>query len=84
MLAFGLFLFGGRASRGLRASMLLSMGLLAALMITSCGGGGGSGSGGGGGGGGGGTNPTPTTYFVLVTGTANGIVHNAKITVVVP
>ncbi len=53
--------------------------LLAALCITGC----------GGGNGGGGTNPPPVngtpagTYTVLVTGTSNGIVHNAVIALVV-
>jgi hypothetical protein len=57
--------------------------LLAVLLMSSCGGGSGGGSGG--------SNPAPPanstpsgTYTVLVTGTANGIVHNTKVTVVVP
>lgn len=56
--------------------------LLAACLMASCGGGGSSTSP---------SNPTPPanntpsgTYTVLVTGTANGIVHNTKVTVVVP
>jgi hypothetical protein len=56
--------------------------LLAVGLMASCGGGGGSTSP---------SNPTPPanstpsgTYTVLVTGTANGIVHNAKVTIVVP
>ncbi len=56
--------------------------LLAVCLMASCGGGGGSTTP---------SNPTPPanstpsgTYTVLVTGTANGIVHNAKVTVVVP
>ena len=56
--------------------------LLAVALMASCGGGGGSTSP---------SNPTPPanstpsgTYTVLVTGTANGIVHNAKVTIVVP
>jgi hypothetical protein len=87
MLCFGLLFIGGRASRKLRRSLLLSLCLFAAVLATSCGGGGmssGGGGGGGNGGGGGGTASTPVTYSVLVTGTANGIVHNAKITVVTP
>jgi len=61
--------------------MLLSLGLFATLFFaTGCGSGGGS------------QNiqpppppPTLTTYSVVVSATAaNGIVHNAKITVVVP
>ncbi len=56
--------------------------LLAMMLFVSCGG---SGSSGGGSGGGGGFNGTPAgTYSVLVTATANSIVHNAQITVVVP
>ena len=61
--------------------------LLAAFLLVSCGGSG-SGSGTGGGGGGGGSKTTventpPGTYTVLVTGTANGITHNAVVYVVV-
>jgi hypothetical protein len=91
MLAVCLFLAGGRAHRRLRRSMLLSLCLLAAMLTISCSGGnggngGGTGGGRGGGGGGGGTTPPAVlvTYRVVVTGTANGIAHNAKITVVVP
>ncbi len=85
MLAVCFFLAGGRALRRLRRSMLLSLCLLAALLTISCGGSVNS-SGGGGGGGGGGSGPPPVlvTSSVLVTATANGIVHNAKITMVVP
>jgi hypothetical protein len=60
--------------------MLLSLGLLAAMLATSCGGAISKSS----------PTPTPTpaptlvSYSVVVTGTANGIIHNAKITVVVP
>jgi hypothetical protein len=57
--------------------------LLAVFLMASCGGGSGSSTGP--------SNPTPPanstppgTYTVLVTGTANGIVHNAKVTVLVP
>jgi hypothetical protein len=85
MLAICLFLAGGRAHRRLRRSMLLSLCLLATMLTISCSGGVNSSGGGGGGGGGGSTAPPVlVTYSVLVTGTANGIVHNAKITVVVP
>jgi len=54
--------------------------VLGAFLLASCG---------GGGGGGGGSNPPPVngtpagTYTVLVTGTANGIVHNTVVSVVV-
>ena len=77
------FLFiGGRAGRGLRQSLLLSLCFFAAMAAISCGGGGSSST----------TNPPPPptngsaagTYSVVVTGTANGIVHNARIIVVVP
>ncbi|MGB7987485.1 MAG: protease pro-enzyme activation domain-containing protein, partial [Terracidiphilus sp.] len=83
MLAFVLFLTGGKARRKLERNLLLSLVLVAAFSVSGCGGGGNSG-GGGGGGGGGSTNTPAGTYSVLVTGTANGIVHNIKITVVVP
>ena len=90
MLAICFFLAGGRTSRKLGRSMLLSLCLFAAISTISCGGGGsssgGGSGGGGGGGGGGGSQPPPVlvTYSVVVTGTANGMVHNAKVTVVVP
>jgi hypothetical protein len=85
MLAFVLFLSGGRARRILARNLLLCIALLAAFSLSGCGDGGGGNSGGGGGGGGGGANNTPVgTYSVVVTGTANGIVHNTKITVVIP
>jgi Pro-kumamolisin, activation domain/Bacterial Ig-like domain (group 3) len=82
MLAFVLFLAGGRTRRAFARTMLLSFALLATLGVASCGVNGGSG-------GGGGTNPPPNstpagTYSVLVTATGSGVVHNAKITVVVP
>jgi len=58
--------------------------LLAAFFLVSCGG---NGSGGGSGGGGSSqlqVDPTPPgAYSVLVSGTANGIVHNAVVYVVV-
>jgi hypothetical protein len=77
MIAFAFLLVGGRASRKLRRNMLLTLCLFAAMLVIGCGGG---------------TIPTITqtppptlvTYSVVVTGTANGIIHNAKITVVVP
>jgi hypothetical protein len=85
VLAFGFIFAGGRASRKLRRSVLLSLGLFAALFATSCGGASGTSQS---------TSSSPQTtpaapsppgsYSVLVTGTANGIVHNAKITVLVP
>ena len=61
--------------------------LLAAFFPVSCGGSGSS-SGNGGGGGGGGSKTTlentpAGTYNVVVTGTANGITHNAVVYVVV-
>ncbi len=79
LLCFGFLLAGGRTSRKLRRSMLLGLILLAGMMASGC-------------------NqisgyprqttqppaPTLVTYSVVVTGTANGITHNAKITVVVP
>jgi hypothetical protein len=64
--------------------------LLAGMLFVGCGivnsnnSGGGGGGGTGSGGGSGFTSTTANTYTVLVTGTANGIVHNAEITVVVP
>jgi hypothetical protein len=79
MLAFGLFL-AGRRGRRFRQSLFACVCLFAAMLTISCGGGGGSTK----------TNPPPPgssaagTYSVVVTGTANGIIHNAKITVVVP
>jgi hypothetical protein len=78
MLAFGLFL-ARRRGRRFRQSLFACVCLFAAMLTISCGGGGGS------------TTKTPPPgssaagiYSVVVTGTANGIIHNAKITVVVP
>jgi hypothetical protein len=83
MLAFGFFLVGGQAHRKLRRSLLLSLCIFTAILMISCGGGPT-------------TTPAPTptptptpaptlvSYSVVVTGTANGIVHNAKIAVIVP
>jgi hypothetical protein len=81
MLCFGFLLASRRASSKLRRALLLSLGLIAALTTTGC-------------------NsisenaqgstsalappPTLVTYSVVVTGAANGIIHNAKITVVIP
>ena len=76
VLFFGFVFAGRRTSRKFQRSLLLSLCLFALLLTTSCGGGEGSK-----------TTPPPAihgTYSVLVTGAANGIVHNAKITVVVP
>jgi hypothetical protein len=81
VLAFGLFLAGGRANRKFRRSMLVSLGLIALGLVAACSVGcgvffnGGKTTG----------NPSPAaTYSVVVTGTSNGIVHNATITVVEP
>ena len=81
ILAFGFFLGGGQGHRKRRRSLLLSLCIFTAILMISCGGGST-------------TTPTPTptptpaptlvSYSVVVTGTANGIVHNAKIAVVVP
>ena len=80
MLCFGLLFAGGRASRKFRRSLLLTLCFFAAMAAISCGGGGSSST----------TPPPPVngtaagTYSVVVTGTANGIIHSVKITVVVP
>jgi hypothetical protein len=82
MLAFGLIFVGGQARRKLRQSSLPGFCLFAAMLTTSCGGGGAS------------TistvtisqsSPPPTlvTYSVVVTGTANGVTHNAKVIVAI-
>jgi hypothetical protein len=81
-LACCLLLFVGRAHRKLRRSMSLGLCLFAALLTISCGGSSVS------------ITPTPpptpipaptlVTNGVVVTGTSNGLVHNAKITVVIP
>ena len=83
MLCFGLLFFSGRASRKLRRSLLLSLLFCAALTATGCNSISGYTQGSGGGHQ---QQPPPTlvTYSVVVTGAANGIVHNAKITVVAP
>jgi subtilase family serine protease len=79
MLAIGLLMGVRRGRRAFRQCLFAGVCLFAAMLTISCGGGGGS------------TTKTPPpgssaagTYTVLVTGTANGIIHNAKITVVVP
>ena len=78
---FASVLVGGLSNRKRRLAMLLSLGLFAALFFAAgCGGGGQN------------VQPPPpppppnaTTYSVVVSATsANGIVHNAKIAVVVP
>jgi subtilase family serine protease len=70
-------LVGGFGNRKRRLAMLLSLGLFAALFaVAGCGSGGGQN-----------VQPPPAnaaTYSVVVSATANGIIHNAKITVVVP
>jgi hypothetical protein len=73
----GRFMGGGRGA-WLR-SVWLSLALFAAFAFTGCGGGSTTSK----------TNPPPGstpagTYTIVVTGTANGMVHNAVITVVVP
>ncbi len=70
-----------RTSRLWRAMLPLFL-ALACISTIACGATAGTGTGGGGGGG---TKPPPAvaTYNVVVTGTANGVVHNAAITVVV-
>jgi hypothetical protein len=85
MVFFGFLLAGGRAHRKIRRSLLLSLALFAAFAATGCNSISGSTQG---------STPTPAptpkpaptlvTYTVVVTGTANGIVHNATITVVEP
>jgi subtilase family serine protease len=81
ILAFGFFFMGGQAQRKLRRSLLLSLCIFAALLTVSCGGG----------------SPTTTPitimpssppptlvpYSVVITGTANGVTHNAKVLVAV-
>ena len=84
MLCFGLLFIGGRASRKLRRTLLLSLMLCAALTATGCNWISGYTQGSGGGHQQQQPPPTLVTYSVVVTGTANGIVHNAKITVVAP
>jgi Pro-kumamolisin, activation domain/Bacterial Ig-like domain (group 3) len=83
ILVFGFFVVGGQAQRKLRGRLLFSLCIciFAAALTISCGGGGSS------------TTPitilpstpppTLVTNSVMVTGTANGVVHNAKVTVVV-
>lgn len=82
VLAFGIVLALPMRKRRWPGNACL-VALLSVFLMASCGGGSGSSTSP--------TNPitpvnaTPSgTYTVLVTGTANGIVHNAKVTVVVP
>jgi hypothetical protein len=77
LLAFAFLLWGGRARRTLSRNLLVGLCVFAAGFAISCGGGGGTKTN---------SNPPPppptyTAYSVVVTGTANGITHNAKITV---
>ena len=80
-LAFALLLIGGGATRKFRKSLLLTLCLCAAMTTISCGSTGGTSVITR-------TQPPPpstfTTYSVLVTATASGAIHNAKITVAVP
>jgi len=82
MLVFGFILVGSQAPRRLRQRLLfnISLCIFAAMLTISCGGGNSA------------TTPPPTPapppptlvpYNVVVTGTANGIVHNAKVLVAV-
>jgi hypothetical protein len=75
VLAFGLMLVGGRARRRMRRMLLLCLGLVAVMATVGCGFWGNLGTQ---------TTGASATYNVAVTGTANGIAHNAQITVVVP
>jgi hypothetical protein len=83
MLCFGFLFAGGRTRRKLGRGALLGCALCAAMLVSSCGGSSST------------TTTTTTTtpptgssapgaYSVLVTATANGIIHNAKIAVIVP
>ena len=77
LLAFAFLLWGGRARRTLSRNLLVGLCVFVAGFAISCGGGGGTKTN---------NNPPPppptyTAYSVVVTGTANGITHNAKITV---
>jgi hypothetical protein len=79
---FGLVVLTGFADRKRRIGTLLSLGIFVGLLtVASCGGGSGQG---------GGQPPPPpppppnsTTYTVLVSANGNGIIHNAKVVVVV-
>jgi subtilase family serine protease len=80
VLFLGFLFAGGRAGSKFRRSLMLGLCLFAAMLASSCGGGISNSSSTS-------TSTTataPDTYSVLVTGTANGIVHNARITVMVP
>jgi Pro-kumamolisin, activation domain/Bacterial Ig-like domain (group 3) len=78
-LAFGLFFVRRARRNALWRTILLSLCFVASFGAVSCGGGSSSGS-----------NPPPpptyaaATYSAVVTATANGLAHNAVITVVVP
>jgi len=80
VLFFGFLLASGRAGRKLQRTLLLGLCLSVAMLASSCGGAVSKSSSGST------TTPVtaPTTYTVLVTGTAKGIIHNAEITVMVP
>ena len=78
--AFSIFFVRARDWRNIRRGVLFSLALAFVLSVASCGGG---------------TTTAPPpppppgstpagTYTIVVTGTANGITHNAKVTVVVP
>jgi len=80
-LCFGFLFVGSRTRRKLCRGMILGCAFCAVMLATGCGGSSSSTT----------TTTTgtvgasaPGTYSVLVTATANGIVHNAKITVIVP
>jgi subtilase family serine protease len=81
MLCFGFLFAGSRARRKLCRGLFLGCGLCLMMLATSCGGSSSSTT----------TSTTgtvgasaPGAYSVLVTATANGIIHNAKIAVIVP
>ncbi len=81
MVALCIIWIGGRARRAFQRSLLFGLALLTVLAASGCGGN-------GGGSGGSGSNPPPNStpagnYSVLVTGTANGTIHNAVVYVVV-
>ena len=84
ILAFPLLFLSRRRRRLFAGPVLLGLLLVAVFSVASCGGKSSSSSGGGGGGGGGGTITKVNSYSVVVTGTGSGIVHNAKVTVLVP
>ena len=73
MLCAGVFLIGGRDQRKLWRKLLFCLCLVAVTFTTGCGVWGSFPS-----------QSHAVTYSVVVTGTGNGITHNAKVTVVVP